>query len=222
MRKAVSILFKAAIIVIGIVGIITTVISSGFMGGKYVFMYFTVQSNVTEIIISAVFLINELCGRKFVNQTLYMLKFIFTVAITITFLVFFTMLAPLTSFEYLISFNNLSLHLIVPLLAILDFFIFDTGIDLTYPKSLFGLAMPIYYVIFYFIGVPLGFQYSELGNTAPYFFLSFNDIGWFFEKGTVGAAVWIAILVVLIACLCLLYAFIMKKRKKALSRAAAK
>ena len=213
-RKTASILIKSGIIVVGILGIVLTVISSGFMGGRYVFMYFTVQSNITEIIIAAVFLANELSSRKFAGQTLLRLKFVFTIAITITFLVFFTMLVPFVSTEYLTSFNNLSLHAIVPLLAIADFFIFDTDISLSYPGSMAGLAMPLYYVLFYFIGVPLGFQYSEAGNTAPYFFLNFREIGWFMEKGTVGVILWIIILVVLMSCLCMLFAFFMKRRQK--------
>ncbi len=213
MKKAFSILIKAALIVIGVLGIVFTIQSAGFMGGKYLPLYFTVQSNITIILISAVFLINELVRKKFVNQFWYILKYIFTVAITITFLVFFTMLAPMMGADYLLSFNNFSLHAIVPILALIDFFVFDRDIDLTYPKSLFGLAMPLYYVIFYFCGVPLGVEYAA-GSTAPYFFLDFGSIGWFFEKGTAGTAIWILILLVAMSLLCLLFAKCMKLRQK--------
>ena len=71
-----------------------------------------------------IFLINEILlltiKKSFVNQVLLHIKYVATVAITTTFLVFFTMLAPLMGVDYLLSFNNFSLHAIVPILAIID------------------------------------------------------------------------------------------------------
>lgn len=219
-KKILSILIKLALIVIGTLGVIFTAsMAGGFMGTSYTFHYFTVQSNVTIIAIIAVFLINELLPKKFVNQIFYYIKFVFTIAITITFIVFFAVLLPTgaLSTSYILSFNNFSLHAIVPILAIVDFFLFDTDIDMTYPKSMFGLGMPLYYLAYYFIGLPLGFVYGKnvdgTNITAPYFFLNFDESGVFFEKGTVGVVPWCIILGVAMAGLCLLFALLMRLRQ---------
>ena len=215
-KKIISILIKVALIVVGILGIIFTTISSGFMGSKYVFLYFTVQSNITIILITGVFLVNEILTKKFVNQVLYDLKFIFTVAITITFIVFFTMLAPIVGIDYLLSFNNFSLHAIVPILAIVDFFVFDKDIDMTYPKAFLGLAMPAYYLVFFIIGTFFGTRYTGANDDsaiAPYFFLNYKQNGFLFEKGTIGVIPWSVILLVAIALLSLLFAFLMRLRQ---------
>ena len=213
-KKILSIVIKSALIIIGVLGIIFTAsMAGGFMGTSYTFHYFTVQSNITIIAITAVFLVNELLPKKFVNQILYYIKFAFTIAITITFIVFFTMLLPAVSLDYILSFNNFSLHAIVPILAMVDFFLFDTDIDMTYPKSLFGLGMPLYYLAYYFIGLPLGFVYDGKGTRAPYSFLNFDESGVFFEKGTVGVVPWCIILGVAMAGLCLLFALLMRLRQ---------
>ena len=211
-------LIRGSLIIVGVLGILFTFLSSSFMGGASVFLFFTVQSNITIILITLVFLINDfllLFNKKpYVSQFLLILKYIFTIAITITFLVFFTMLAPLLGVDYLLSFNNFSLHAIVPILAIVDFFIFNTDIELSIPKSLLGTAMPIYYVIFVYIGVPLGFEYME-GLKFPYFFLNYEKNGWFnISKDGIGVFYWIIILMIGIIGLCLLFYLFMRIRKK--------
>ena len=157
-----------------------------------------------------------LINKRFVNQILLYIKFVATVAITITFLVFFTMLAPLMGVDYLLSFNNFSLHAIVPILAIVDFIIYDTDINLSYPKSLIGSAMALYYVIFVYIGVPLNFQYGE-NLKFPYFFLDYEKNGFFFEKGF-GIILWIIVLLIGIFALCLLFCLFIKLRQKAIAK----
>ena len=215
-KKLIRISILSALVIIGVLGIIFTATSTSFMGGAAVFLFFTVQSNIFIIAMALVFLINEvlliLKKKSFINQILLYLKFIATIAITITFLVFFTMLAPLMGVDYLLSFNNFSLHAIVPILAVVDFFLFDTNINITYPKSLLGAAMPLYYVNFVYIGVPLNFVYGP-DLKFPYFFLDFEKNGFFVEKGF-GVVLWILVLLAGIFALCLLFAFLMKLREK--------
>ena len=188
------------------------------MGGGSVFFFFTVQSNIFIIAISLIFLVNEIVvlvtNKGFINQTLRHIKYVATVAITVTFLVFFTMLAPLMGVDYLLSFNNFSLHAIVPMLAIIDFIIFDTDINLTYPNSLLATIAPISYVLFVYIGACFKLQYGE-NLYYPYFFLDFETNGFLFEKG-MGVIPWIIILLIGICGLVCLYCFIIKKKKKSI------
>ena len=213
-----KVIIKAALIVVGILGIVFTAQSSAFMGGVSVFFFFTVQSNIFIIAMALIFLVNEvmvlLKKKSFINQTLLHIKYTATVAITVTFLVFFTMLAPLMGIDYLLSFNNFSLHAIVPILAIVDFFLFDTDIKLTYKTSLFATISPICYVIFVYIGAIFKLKYSD-NLYYPYFFLNIDTNGFFFEKGTMGVIPWIIILLGFIIGLGCLYCLIMKLRQKA-------
>lgn len=217
-----KIAIKASLVVVGILGIIFTAQSSAFMGGGSVFFFFTVQSNIFIIVMALLFLINEvvqlITKKSFINQTLLFIKYVATVAITVTFLVFFTMLAPLMGMDYLLSFNNFSLHAIVPILAIVDFILFDTDIHLTYSNSLFATIAPISYVLFVYIGAIFKLQYGE-NLYYPYFFLDFETNGFLFEKG-MGVIPWIIILLAGICGLGCLYTLIIKLRQKSISKKA--
>ncbi len=220
-KRIIRIILLTALVVIGVLGIIFTALSSDFMGGASIFYFFTVQSNIFIIVMALLFAGHEVIGlinkTQSVNQIMLQIKFVATVAITVTFLVFFTMLAPLMGIDYLLSFNNFSLHAIVPILAIIDFVLFDTDINLSYPKSLIATIAPISYVIFvYAIGVPLKLQYAK-DLYFPYFFLNYDQNGFFFEKGF-GVIPWIIILLIAICGLAFLFCFFIKLRQKAISK----
>lgn len=220
-KKIIRMLILSALIIVGILGIILTAVSTSFMGGASVFYFFTVQSNIFIIAMAFLFLGHQIIclinKKETINQVMLQIKFVATVAITITFLVFFTMLAPLMGVDYLLSFKNFSLHAIVPILAIIDFIIFDTDINLSYTKSLIATIAPISYVFFvYAIGVPLKLQYAE-NLYFPYFFLNYEQNGFFFEKGF-GVIPWVIVLLTAICGLSLLFCFFIKLRQKAIKK----
>jgi len=219
-KKIIRLFILTALIIVGILGIIFTSQSSAFMGGASVFFFFTVQSNIFIILMAFLFLGHEIISlftkKHFTNQIMLYLKYVATVAITVTFLVFFTMLAPLMGIDYLLSFNNFSLHAIVPILAIVDFIIYDADIKLTYKKSLVATSAPIAYVIFVYIGSIFKLQYGE-NLYYPYFFLDFETNGFFFEKG-MGVIPWIIILLIGICTLGFLYCFLIKLRQKSINK----
>ena len=202
------------------VGIALSAAGSDFMGGATTLLFFTVQSNITVSLICLVFFADNLIklfgGRGFVGKAALMIKYVFTVAITITFLVFFVALAPLLPADYLTSFKNLSLHLIVPLLAICDYFVFDAAaIKLNAKNCLSGLLMPLYYLFFFLAGIPLGFRYLNGDNVAPYFFLDYKTYGWLkISKQGIGVVYWCLIMLVSIAGLCFLFLFLTHLRQK--------
>ena len=220
-KKIIRMLILSALIIVGVLGIILTAVSTSFMGGASVFYFFTVQSNIFIIAMAFLFLGHEIIclinKKETINLVMLQIKFVATVAITITFLVFFTMLAPLMGVDYLLSFKNFSLHAIVPILAIIDFIVFDTDINLSYPKSLIATIAPISYVFFvYAIGVPLKLQYAE-NLYFPYFFLNYEQNGFFFEKGF-GVIPWVIVLLAAICGLSLLFCFFIKLRQKAIKK----
>lgn len=216
-----KIAIKATLVIVGILGIVLTAQSTEFMGGGSVFFFFTVQSNIFVMLIALLFLINEvvllISKKNLINQVLLHIKYVATVAITITFLVFFTMLAPLMGMDYLLSFKNFSLHAIVPILAIVDFFLFDKDIQLTYKSSLLATISPISYVVFVYAGRIFSLKYTQ-DLYYPYFFLNIDSNGFLFEKGTMGVIPWIIILLGAIIGLGCLYCLFMRLRQKAISK----
>lgn len=217
-KQIIQLAIRLSLAIIGIVGIVITAVSGSFMGQNKTFLYFTVQSNITIIAIELVFAVDallQILGKKsFSNNALLLIKYVFTVAITITFLVFAFILAPTLSASYLLSYGNFSLHFIVPILALVDFFIFNSDIKLTKVNCLLGAAMPIYYVIFFLIGIPLGVTYLN-GSRAPYFFLEYEKLTWFrFTENGPGVIYWILILTIAIIGLCYLFYLFMRLRQK--------
>ena len=74
LKTITKILIKAALIIIGVLGIVLTALSTAFMGGASVFFFFTVQSNIFIMLMVLIFLINEvvvlIANKSFINQTL--------------------------------------------------------------------------------------------------------------------------------------------------------
>lgn len=217
-RKIIEVIVEFVLIIVSLLGIILSGMGSGFMGKGTGFLYFTIQSNITITCITIPYLISnllQLLGKKgFFNRIIDVLKYIFTVAITITFLVYACALSPNMPLSYNLSFKNLSVHFIVPILALIDFFVFDNGIIVTKKNCLYGLAMPFYYVLFFLFGIPLNFRYLE-GSKAPYFFLNYERFGWFrIDSNGIGVVYWIIIATIFFIGLCYLFYVIQRALKK--------
>lgn len=206
---------------------------------KYVgtIFYFTVQSNLLVILVFLVlniFDILKLCG-KFIStpKNLYRFKYISVVGITLTFLVFGLVLTPVILFEtnypfYILSISSLSMHLIIPIISIVDWFINDYIENPKVISFLLPLAFPLYYFFFAMIGSVAGLKYQDFfstdvgGNHVPYFFLDYKKYGWIdiqsnegvLEFGVLYWVIGITILVTIISFLYLLPKLLPAKSKK--------
>lgn len=202
------------LIVIGIYGLYINFNSTGdFMGGSSIMLlYFTIQSNITIIAITFCFfilrIIELVIKKSIIPNFLYLIKFVFCIAISVTFLVFFVLLSPLQKPEYLLSMTNLTVHGIVPIFAIVDFFIFDKEVKFNKVIPLIGTSMPLYYLFFVFICIAEGVRFG--GNLkVPYFFLDYEKLTWFnITSDGIGVFYWILILLVFVIGLSYLYAFL--------------
>ncbi len=172
--KVVSYILKAVVIISAAAG---TFMSLGagrraFMGGSRVFMYYTIQSNIA---IAAICLIGAvlMLRRRPVPNWWYTVKFVGTVAITLTGVVYCTMLAPLLG-DFAWRLNNVLTHVVVPLAAIIDFFV--TGVDDAIPRrSVFLVTIPpAAYAVYAGIGYIAGWEFSD-GANYPYFFLNWGS-----------------------------------------------
>ncbi|MHB1453769.1 MAG: Pr6Pr family membrane protein [Saccharofermentanales bacterium] len=191
----VGLLLKIGVVASCCIGIYLHIAVNGsdFMGSDSIFLYFTTQSNLWIAQICLVFLVADFFsgGRRKLPQWLYSLKFMFTISILLTFVVFFALLAPLMSASYLFSMGNLLLHLVTPMLALADFVLCDYGFGTSRRYILFGAVMPLLYMVEAYGLAILGVSYG--GRNVPYYFMDYAKLGWLtIGDGSIGVAYWIA------------------------------
>ena len=134
-----------------------------------------------------------------------------TVAITVTLVVFWSILVWFLEPKIIVRFESFGQHLIVPFLMIFDYFFFTERGKLKKYDPLLFLVIPFAYMVLVTIVAFRGFVYPimEPGRTSgrhfPYFFLDF------FELGFVTAVYVVGIMVFFLALNYLLYWFDKKK-----------
>lgn len=178
----VSIIVKIIAIISSIYGIIKTYFS------PLSFTYFTTLSNIFISIVLLLFLIKDICNLfldkeiKFKNY-LYVIKFLATISITLTFFVFLTILAPVIEGGIINSYlqngaGSLCVHFITPLLAVIDFLLFDSEYKSSKYHTIYAVIPPLVYVLFIVIASSLGLRWGTM--SAPYNFLNYRaETGWF-------------------------------------------
>ena len=198
------------------VGIILSAIAGidAFMGGSTVFMYFTIQSNMLIALVCLVGIYFLLKNKN--NNIWYLIKFVSTISITLTGLVFCFVLAPTMGSE---AWNaaNLLTHVVAPIMAIADFFI--VGINSNYRnRDVFYVVIPpLLYAIYAGIGYICDWKFTSTTN-YPYFFLNWGSeakaFGFSSELPFMGVIWWILLLLGLLIGLGFLYLKIINVLKR--------
>lgn len=215
-QKILSCILKVLVAVAAVVGTFLSAYAgrNSFMGGRTVYMYFTIQSNIAIAIISIIgiwYLIKDKVGPVW-----SVVKFVGTVSITLTGAVFCFVLAP-TMGKYAWNFQNVLTHVVVPIAAVIDYFV--TGISCQVQKKnvIFVIIPPCLYAIYAGIGYVLNWQFAE-GINYPYFFLNWgSEAGAFgFVKGLpfMGCAWWIIMLFVMLLVVGFVYLIIIDLLKR--------
>lgn len=173
--------------------------------------YYTNISNYFVFVVSVIVLADNVKrvknGEKYGhNRKVRTLKFMTTIMILVTFLVYSILLGDPASVDFWTDLGNLAKHVFAPVLFILDFFLFDEHGTVGIFDPLKSVIIPLIYVVYIFIlGAAIdGFEY-------PYFFLDVNDIGYG------GVVLWVLILLVVfiaLGYLMWLYDKLMKKDGK--------
>lgn len=178
----ISILVKSIALISSIYGIVKTYFS------PLSFTYFTTLSNIFISSILLVFLVKHIYNIvtkkeiKFKNY-LYIIKFLATISITLTFFVYLTILAPTIEGGILNAYlsngaGSLCVHFITPLLAIVDFLLFNIDYKPNKYHSIYAIIPPLLYVLFVVIASSLGLRWGTMH--APYNFLNYAaPTGWF-------------------------------------------
>lgn len=181
-KTIISIFVKLVAIISAIYGIIKTYFS------PMSFTYFTTLSNIFISIMLLVFLIKDLyyliTKKKIVlSNSLYIIKFLATISITLTFFVFLTILAPTIDGGILNAYlgngaGSLCVHFITPILAIIDFLFFDKEYQAKNRHVIYAIIPPLFYVLFVVIAGSFGLRWGTMA--APYNFLNYAaPTGWF-------------------------------------------
>ena len=125
-KKKLSLILKIIVIVSAFVGTAISAYGDGtsFMNGVQTFMYFTTQSNIAIAIICAVGYYKMSKGKD-IGNVHYVIKYVGTVAITLTGVVFCFVLAP-TLGANAWNVHNVLTHVVVPIASIVDFFVATT------------------------------------------------------------------------------------------------
>ena len=196
-KRNISSVLKIIVILSALIGTFMSVYADrhSFMGGLRMFMYFTIQSNIA---------IAAICGRglylilkgKDVSMTWYIIKFVGTVSITLTGVVFGLVLAPTLGPNAWVARNVLT-HLVVPLAAVLDFFVVAPKARIQRKNVIFVIIPPLLYALYAGIGYVSGWEFSD-GINYPYFFLNWGSpagaFGFTGELPFMGTFWWIVLL----------------------------
>lgn len=138
-----ELLLKIATIIFAFWGVCLQARDDGGFIRSNTYLYFTIISNLETVIIFSVFvvlrIVENIKGKQIIPKPLFMLKFMITAAMTITLTVAALLLAPLKDNVYLFSMKNLSLHIIAPILAMIDFLMIDRGFEYKWKMTFWAL-----------------------------------------------------------------------------------
>lgn len=218
MKAKTSLLLKVSTVVFSILGIVLSMISAGADGYSHPakrLTYFTGLSNIWIGVLMAVILANmffaKQCNREKIKDALYVLKYIFTVSITLTAFIFCVVLAPGSKNGNYNAWtlSNIITHVVVPFFAIVDFVIDEYKIRIKSTHLLCTTIPPLLYLIFASVLGSMGFVFRN-GETYPYFFLNFNSPAGFFGFSDVmhyimGSFWWILFILAIILSLAFAY-----------------
>ena len=226
MKKYISLLLKIVTVIAALYGTYLSILGkNGFMSNWNALLFFTIQSNLWIagwFIYEGIFLFKK---KKYDSKVVNILKLMFTVAISLTGIVFVFILAPTLPNPY--KLNNVLTHVVVPLCAVIDLFVCADKMNLRKTDFIYCVIPPIYYVIFSAIGYINHWHFVGTLN-YPYFFLNWGSpagaIGFTKESPWMGPVWWIILLAVIIVFVGFIYTLLIRlfaklgKAKKASSR----
>ncbi len=211
--RAVSLILKFIVFLSAVTGTALSAAAGAraFMGGKAVFMYFTIQSNIAVALIcaaGAVLLVKNGAAPRW----WFVVKLVGTVAITLTGAVFCFVLAP-TMARGAWTVPNLLTHVVVPVLSVADFFV--TGVYGRFIRRdvIYVILPPLAYAVYAGVGYLRGWQFGT-GVNYPYFFLNWGSpagaFGFTKELPFMGTGWWILALLAFLILVGLAYLAILK------------
>lgn len=186
LRTSLSLIFKIIVIFASLFGVFLsffTAVKDGYSGWEKRLLYFTAQSNLfLGLVFLTILLFSAFNIRAYARcrRVLYLLKYMATVMISITFFVFSFMLLPFADESYhLMSLTSILTHFVSPIFAIVDFLTDSYKAKLKRWHILLTAVPPIIYTIEAFILELLNVDFGR-GVSYPYYFMDFKGPAGFF------------------------------------------
>ena len=146
------------------------------------FKFFTVDSNLLMGFASLIFVILQITNKE-TTKNMYRLKLMAATSVGLTFLTVFTYLGPISpqGIKSMLQNSNLFFHLIIPVLSIINFTIFERTNKLKMKDTLYGIIPTIIYAVLYITNLLL---HLENGKVSPIY-----DWYWFVQNGIKNAII---------------------------------
>ena len=222
-KKKVSVGMNFAIALATFAGVLLSMIFAqrdGYSHWGRRLLYFTQQSNIwigVTCLVFAIFSLIEIRrGKPCVKRYVYVLKYIFTVSITITGIIFCCLLAPFADYDVW-STGSVLVHVVSPILAIVDFCLCETEFALS-KGHIFLTLVPL--LLYFIVASVLGLVGVDFGRGVPYpyVFMNYNSKeGWFgiTNDGVpkVGSAYWLLLIIGMVLFFAWLYYYVKKKQQ---------
>jgi hypothetical protein len=191
LNRAVTLIFRASCFLFVSAGLYAQMFALGEFRTT-MFMYYTIQSNILALAMFAILLVRTAKGwiqDGFWGSAGYFAQFemVCVIDLLVTLIVYWVMLAPnmfmMAEDFQLWTFENLAVHLITPLLCLIDYILFTPSNHLKY-RNIYGvLIYPLFYVGFSWIAGFSGYVYrisaeDGLPVRFPYFFIDFDRLGY--------------------------------------------
>ena len=166
-------ILKIAAFLSAMIGVVMTTSGNGtFMGSGRAFMYFTIHSNLAVAAICFLDLFFMRRKRKEI-KVWFVIRFMGVVSITLTGIVFCAFLAP-TLGAFVWSLPNFITHVVVPVLAIIEFLLTEAFCSRLTCSALWGTLPPLAYAVYAGIGYVRKWEFSD-GIYYPYSFLNWGS-----------------------------------------------
>lgn len=174
MKETIKLIYRFLIVIVSAIALYLNFELLGFKEG---IIYFTNLSNLLCFIYFTILIIMTLLKKVKRNDAYYIIKGMVTMAITITMFIY----------NILLTSNGMSVfkghelecnlvHLVVPLMVILDYIIFGEKGNLKKEYPIIWSLVLISYQFFILIYALLGGTFMD-GMSYPYFFMDINKFG---------------------------------------------
>lgn len=191
-NKIAQIVYRTIYTTLGFIGIIG---SFGYFNRSFnqdFYVMYTNLSNYFCIGVTLYLLIKNIRNKdeNKISTSMSIIRFISVIMILVTFFVYNILLAKdKTISDYFFSISNLIMHLILPLMFLVDWILFNNHNNAKWYYPFLSTILTLIYVAFILIrALILGNSYS--GTLYPYFFLNVERLG------LGGVTLWVIILVV--------------------------
>ena len=178
-----SLFYKLLVLFSLLTGIILNIINTKSIIS--ILSYYTLQSNILCLIAFTAIIISILFKRNYrKSEVYYVVKGGIVICILITAIMYQIALMP---YGFHMDYNfenrylaNLLVHVVSPLLVILDYFLFDTKGKFKWFYPIIWLFIPLNYIIYVYTYSLNGGRFYGIGGSKDfaYIFLDYNQIGY--------------------------------------------